>query len=91
MAKLERIDTGGGDTALKEGEVTRLVVVLEDYEHVSVSPFRDVDDIGFGLRVRDHRFGLDYEIASHHDYWDLIGALVDHRQYHALPAQRNAA
>ena len=76
--------------ALKESEVTRLVVVLEDYEHVSVSPIRGVDDNGFGLRVRDHRFGLDYEIASHHDYWDFIGALVDHRQHHALPTQ-NAA
>jgi hypothetical protein len=77
--------------ALREREVSRFVAVLEDYEHVSVSLVRDVDDCEFRLGIRDHRFGLDYEIASHHDYWDFIGALVDHRQYHALPVQRTAA
>jgi hypothetical protein len=77
--------------ALRESEVSRLVAVLEDYEHVSVSLVREVDASEFRLGIRDHRFGLDYEIASHHDYWDFIGALVDHRQYHALPVQRTAA
>ena len=24
--------------------------------------------------IRDHRFERDYEIASHSDYWDVIGA-----------------
>jgi hypothetical protein len=82
---------GGGVMALSESEVSRFVAVLEDYGHVSVTLVRDVDDSNFRLGVRDHRFGLDYEIASHHDYWDFIGALVDHRQYHALPVQRWAA
>jgi hypothetical protein len=77
--------------ALRESEVSRLVAVLEDYEHVSVSLVREVDGSEIRLGIRDHRFGLDYEIASHHDYWDFIGALVDHRQYHALPVQRTAA
>jgi hypothetical protein len=76
--------------ALSETEVSRLAAVLEDYEHVSVSLVRE-DDSRFRLGIRDHRFGLDYEIASHHDYWDFIGALVDHVQYHALPVQRTAA
>ena len=77
--------------ALSESEASRFIAVLEDYEHVSVALVRDVDDSEFRLGIRDHRFGLDYEIASHHDYWDFIGALVDHRQYHALPVQRLAA
>jgi hypothetical protein len=77
--------------ALSESEASRFVTVLEDYEHVSVALVRDVDDGKFRLGIRDHRFGLDYEIASHHDYWDFIGALVDHRRYHALPVQRLAA
>jgi hypothetical protein len=77
--------------ALSESEVSRFVAVLKDYGHVSVTLVRDVDDSKFRLGVRDHRFELDYEIASHHDYWDFIGALVDHRQYHALPVQWWAA
>jgi hypothetical protein len=36
------------------------------------------------VAVRDHRFEREYEIASHCDYWDFIGALVDHRQCVAL-------
>jgi hypothetical protein len=36
-------------------------------------------------------FELDYEIASHCDYWDFIGAVVDHRQYVALPVTREVA
>ena len=38
----------------------------------------------FWLVVHDHRFGLDYEIASHCDYWDFIGALVEHRRCTSL-------
>jgi len=67
--------------ALNEREATRLVVVLQDYEHVSASIIDTVDEGGFRLLVRDHRFGLNYEISSHSDYWDYIGALVDHKQY----------
>ena len=39
---------------------------------------------GHWLVVRDECFDISYEIASHCDYWDFIGALVDHRQCVAL-------
>jgi hypothetical protein len=41
--------------------------------------------------VRDHRFDHDYEIASHCDYWDFIGALVDHKQCIGVAVERTAA
>jgi hypothetical protein len=75
--------------ALNDREAARLVVVLQDYEHVSASMI-DVEG-GFRLVVRDHRFALDYEIASHSDYWDFIGALVDRKQYAARPVTGLAA
>ena len=70
--------------ALLEKEATCFAESLDDYEHVSV---RDIGGGGpdrFWLVVRDHRFERDYEISSHCDYWDLIGALVGHRQCVAL-------
>ena len=59
----------------------RFAKSLDDYEHVPPSTSVAVATDGHWLVVRDHRFGLDYEIDSHADYWDFIGALVDHRQY----------
>ncbi len=44
--------------------------------------------IGFWVVVRDERFGVDYEIASHCDYWDFIGALVNYRQCVSLAPLR---
>ncbi len=44
-------------------------------------PTSVVSPEGYWVVVRDHRFDLDYEISCHSDYWDFIGALVDHRQY----------
>jgi hypothetical protein len=76
--------------ALLEKEAVRFAESLDDYEHVSV---RDIgsNDQSYWVVVRDHRFELDYEIASHCDYWDFIGAVVDHRQYVALPVTREVA
>jgi len=77
--------------ALNDREATRLIDVLQDYEHVSAAIIDAVDEGGFRLFVQDHRFGLNYEIASHSDYWDYIGALVDHKQYAARPVSGLAA
>ena len=70
--------------ALLEKEAIRFAESLDDYEHVSVTDIGGQGPIDFWLVVRDHRFERDYEIASHCDYWDFIGALVDHRQCVAL-------
>ncbi|MGI8775663.1 MAG: hypothetical protein ACR2KQ_11785, partial [Actinomycetota bacterium] len=69
----------------------RFAESLDDYEHVSAQDIGGADESGYWLVVRDHRFELDYEIASHCDYWDFIGAVVDHRQYVALPVTREVA
>jgi hypothetical protein len=64
---------------------------LDDYEHVSVRDIGGVEPFDHWIVIHDHRFELDYEIASHCDYWDFIGAVVDHRQYVALPVTREVA
>ncbi len=71
--------------AFLEREAVRFAESLDDYDHVSV---RDIggSDRNYWVVVRDHRFELDYRISSHCDYWDFIGALVDHRQCVALKA-----
>ena len=77
--------------ALLEKEVTRSADSLDDYEHVSVSDIGGRGPDGYWLVVSDHRFGLDYEISSHCDYWDFIGALVDHKQYIGRVVERKVA
>ena len=67
--------------ALLEKDVTRFAESLDDYEHVSVTDIGGWGPHAFWLVVHDHRFELSYQIASHCDYWDFIGALVDHHQY----------
>ena len=66
--------------ALLEKEAVRFAESLDDYELVSVVDIGGSDPDGYWVVVRDDRFDLSYEIASHCDYWDFIGALVDHRQ-----------
>jgi hypothetical protein len=77
--------------ALLDKEVTRFAESLDDYEHVSVADIGGWGPHGFWLVVHDHRFALDYQIASHCDYWDFIAALVDHKQYVAPPLQKEGA
>ena len=72
--------------ALLEQEAIRFAESLDDYEHVSVTDMGGWGPTGFWLVVNDQRFDIFYEIASHCDYWDFIGALVDHRQCVALKA-----
>ena len=77
--------------ALLEKEAIRFAESLDDYEHVSAVDIGGSENHGHWLVVRDHRFGLDYRIGSHCDYWDFIGAVVDHRQWAALPIPREVA
>lgn len=70
--------------ALLEKEATRFAESLDDYEHVSVTDIGGWGPTRFWLVVKDQRFGISFEIASHCDYWDFIGALVDHHQCVAL-------
>ena len=77
--------------ALLEKEVIRFAESLDDYEHVSVTDIGGSGPHGFWLVVRDSRFDLDYEIASHCDYWDFIAVLVGHKQYLAPPLRREVA
>lgn len=53
---------------------------------MSVTDMGGWGPIDYRVVVRDHRFDIEYEIASHCDYWDSIGALIDHRQCVALKA-----
>jgi hypothetical protein len=77
--------------ALLEQEAIRFAESLEDYEHVSVTDIGGWGPLGHRVNVRDHRFNTEYEIASHCDYWDFIGALVDHRQCVALAPLKEVA
>ncbi len=75
---------------LLEKEAVRFAESLDDYEHVSVTDIGGSDQ-SYWVVVRDHRFDLDYEITSHCDYWDFIGALVDHRQCFSLSPRKEVA
>jgi hypothetical protein len=76
---------------LLEKEVIRFAESLDDYEHVTVKDIGGWGPIGYWLVVHDHRFELDYEIASHCDYWAFIGALVEHRQCLSLAPLKEVA
>ena len=77
--------------ALLEKEAVRFAESLDDYEHVSVTDIGGRGPTGFWVRVRDERFDISYEISSHCDYWDFIGALVDHRQCVSLTPLKEVA
>lgn len=66
--------------ALLEQDAVRMAAALDDYEHVSVADIGGWGRDRFWVVVHDHRFDLDYEIASRCDYGTSIGALVDDRQ-----------
>jgi hypothetical protein len=70
--------------ALLEKEAVRFAESLEDYDHASVTDIGGWGPLGFWLVVRDERFDISYEVASHCDYWDFIGAMVDNRRCLAL-------
>lgn len=71
--------------ALLEREAQRFAEALDDYDHVSVADIGGTDEGGFWVVVHDHRFDHRYLINSHSDYWDFIGALVQHARYAAKP------
>ena len=77
--------------ALLEQEAIRFAESLDDYEHVSVTDIGGWGPVGFWVVVCDHRFKLDYEIASHCDYSDFLGTLVNHKQAVGVVVDRTAA
>ena len=77
--------------ALLEQEAIRFAESLDDYEHVTVTDIGGWGPLDYRVTVRDHRFDTEYEIASHCDYWDFIGALVGHRQCVALAPLKQVA
>lgn len=66
---------------LIDKDAARIAAALEDYEHVSLRDIRARSDGFYDVIVTDHRLERDYALGSHCDYWDFIGALVDHKQY----------
>lgn len=71
-------------TSLTEDDALRMAEALEDYPLVAVSDIGGSVEFGYWLTICDERFDLTYAIESHCDYWDFIGALVDHRRCVAL-------
>jgi hypothetical protein len=65
---------------LPERDAVRFASALDDFEAVCVRDVGGSDEFGFWVVVRDGRFDVSYQIASHSDYWDFVGAIVDHRQ-----------
>jgi hypothetical protein len=77
--------------ALLEQEMVRFAESLDDYEHVKVTDMGGWGPIDYWVEVRDERFGFTYEIASHCDYWDFIGAMVNHTQCYSLTPLKEVA
>ncbi|MDQ3954502.1 MAG: hypothetical protein M3285_03010 [Actinomycetota bacterium] len=76
---------------LTEQDATRIAASLDDYDHVSLRQVRSTPGGFFEVLVTDHRFHTDYVLGSHCDYWDFVGALVDHRQCVSLTPLKPAA
>ncbi len=77
--------------ALLEKEAVRVADSLDDYEYVSVTDIGGWGPSGFWVVVRDERLDISYEIASHCDYWDFIGAVIEHRQCLSLAPLKEVA
>jgi hypothetical protein len=77
--------------ALLEQEAIRFAKSLDDYEHVAVTDIGGSGAVGYWVVVQDLRLDLSYAIASHCDYWDFVGALVEHRQCLSLAALKEVA
>lgn len=77
--------------ALPERGAVRFATALDDYDDVCVCDVGGSDELGFWVVVRDERFDVTYQITSHADYWDFVGAVVDHRQCLSLTPLAEAA
>ena len=77
--------------ALLEKEAIRFAESLDDYEHVTVTDIGGTGPDDYWLVVHDRRLGLHYNVSSHCDYWDFVGALVDHRQCLSLAPLKEVA
>jgi len=71
--------------SLIEQDAIRMAAALEDYELVRVTDIRGDDAGGLEIDVRDERFGMDYEIGSHADYWDFLGYFCSGKQWPVKP------
>ena len=76
--------------ALQETQAIRFADMLANERHVSVTHIVESEG-GHVVQVRDHRCGLDYELTCTSDFWDLIAALDDGKQFLPLPLQREVA
>jgi hypothetical protein len=71
--------------SLMEQDAIRMAAALDDYEWVQVIDIRGDDASGVEIDIRDERLGLDYEIASHADYWDFLGYFCAGLQWPVKP------
>lgn len=76
---------------LIDKDAARIAAALDDYEYVSLQEVRPRSDGFFEVVVTDHRFELDYALASHSDYWDFVGSVVSHVRYPSVPLAREVA
>jgi hypothetical protein len=90
---VEQVDWGQGEVALRtslvENDAVRMAMAIQDYEHVSVSDIGGHDALGYWLTIRDDRFGLEYDITSHFDYWDFISHYAAGVMWTATPLPRS--
>lgn len=76
---------------LIDKDAARIAAALDDYEHVSLKEVRLRSDGFSEVVVTDHRFDVDYALASLCDYWDFVGSVVSHVPYPSVPLAREVA
>ncbi|MDQ3913757.1 MAG: hypothetical protein M3285_01050 [Actinomycetota bacterium] len=76
---------------LIDKDAARIAAALDDYENVSLKEVRPRSGGFFEVVVTDHRFDVDYALASHCDYWDFVGSVVSNVPYPSVPLAREVA
>jgi hypothetical protein len=77
--------------SLIEKDANRMATAIDDYDFLSVIGVGGDESAGYKVTLLDERFGLQYEIGSHFEYWDFLGYFLTHVQYPSLPAGQAAA
>jgi hypothetical protein len=75
-------------TSLPEQDARRMAAALDDCELVSVIDIGGSNCFGFWIVINDRRFGIDYEICSHADYWDFLSHFAAGQMWPAKPFPR---